>query len=475
MKRIVAFITAVMLGLLSPLHQHGTALAMEVKAHGLWELSLDWGQGWAAFNKTPTLSRDTFLPTQRLRVWTEFVANEHLKGVIGLETGCDWGYAPAGGALGTDGYAVQVKHSYVDWDVPDTELNIRMGLQRFAIPGLMRGNAILGDDGAGVIASYDFNDTVAATAFWLRPWNDNAVKSAGSDDEADFFGLLLPIKGDGFQITPWTMYGSVGANAFEEGPGYGNQMKSLGCLFAPLYGNYGIPGKVTGRSKGFWFGTHAKWTALAPFQLELEADYGKMNGFNAESGREGWLIAGLAEYKTEKVTPGILFWYGSGDDGDIHNGSENLPMLAPEWAATNLGYGRTIQTRGVTSNALGYGPSGTWALGAQATLHPTEKLMQEARIVYIRGTNDKRNAHYATMSPDGFPTVFRGSSTNLYLTENDSAWEANLTSLYSIQDNLSLAVELGYLKLNLDDTLYPADFSYEDKAYRVSVSLLYKF
>lgn len=475
MKRMAACVLAIMISVLIPLQRHGTALAMEVKVKGLWELSLDWGQGWAAFNNTPTLSRDTFLPTQRLRVWTEFVASEHLKGLVWLETGGDWGYAPDGGALGTNGKSVKVKHSYIDWTVPDTDLTVRMGLQRFAIPGLMRGNAILGENGAGIMASYPFSSTVSATAFWMRPWNDNAIKSEKRQDEADFFGFLLPVKTDGLQVTPWLMYGSVGANAFEEGPGYRNIKAMVGGLFAPLYTNYGIPGKTSGRARAFWAGAHAKWTAQDPFRLEIEADYGNVKGYNAESGRKGWLLAGLAEYRMEKVTPGLLFWYGSGDDDNIHNGSENLPMLAPEWAATSMGYGRSIQTRGVTSNALGYGPSGTWALGAQVTLFPLEKLMQEARIVYLRGTNDKKNARYATMNWDGTPTIFRGAATNMYLTENDSAWEANLSSLYQIEKNLDLAVELGYLKLNLDDSIYPATLSYKDRAYRISVSLLYKF
>jgi len=459
------------------------AAELEVEFSGLAEMSLDWGQGWAAFNEAPILYRDNFMPTQRLRVWMDAKVSEELKFVFGLETGFDFGNSSGGGALGGDGYTVQVKHAYLDWKMPEHKFKTRIGLQRFAIPGIMRGNAILGDDGAGITASYTINKNISVDAFWIRPWNDNNPTtdpalgpdpSKNANDEADFFAVLVPIKYEEFQITPWIMYGSVGAEAFLSKPGYATQMESLGCLFAPLYGQYGTKDLI-GDSQGFMLGAHTKLQMLAPFRIELETDYGSMDGFNDESAREGWLVAGLAELALGKFTPGLIFWYGSGDDDEIANGSEQLPMLAPEWAATNLGFGRTVQTRGVTSNAIGYGPAGTWALGAQLVVYPTPTWVNEFRFVYLAGTNSNEMGKYASMDLGGGPTVFRGAGTNLYLLEDDSAWEVNWTSIYPIIEHLTLAVEAGYMELDLDETLRVADFTYSDSVYRFATTLIYKF
>lgn len=465
-----------------PFSSANNAHAVEVKFSGLAEMSLDWGQGWAAFHDTPYVYRDNFMPTQRIRIWMDAKATEDLKFVFGVESGFDFGNNGDGGALGGDGYSLKIKHAYLDWRIAGSNLKTRIGLQRFAIPGLMRGNAILGDDGAGVTASYEVNDNFSINAFWLRPWNDNIVADtsgnakATNDDESDFFAVLLPIKFDEFQITPWIMYGQVGRGAFEDKkPGFDNPMESLGCLFAPLYGNYGITTPLSDQASGFMLGAHTKLQVFDPFRIELETDYGSMGGFNAQSARKGWLVAGLAELALGKITPGILFWYGSGDDANINNGSEQLPMLAPEWAATSLGFGRTVQTRGVTSNAIGYGPAGTWALGAQFTVVPVPKSINEIRFVYLGGTNNNAMGKYNTMAGTAPPSIFRGAGTNLYLLEDDRAWEVNWTSMYQLNPSLMLAVELGYMELHLDEALYPVGFSYRDSVYRVATTLVYKF
>lgn len=36
-------------------------------------------------------------------------------------------------ALGTDGKVVKVRYSYVDWNIPETDAKVRMGLQPFDI------------------------------------------------------------------------------------------------------------------------------------------------------------------------------------------------------------------------------------------------------------------------------------------------------------------------------------------------------
>ena len=163
------------------------------------------GQQWAAIHQ----GRDSFESIQRLHLQMEAVASESLSGTVFFEIGEQrWGMASQGGALGADGNMVKVKHAYIDWRVPGTELKLRMGLQGVRLPGFALDNPVFNDDVAGITASYTFNKNVGLTALWLRPYNDNYVDSYGSSfqsnfmDNMDLFVLSLPVRGDGFKVTP---------------------------------------------------------------------------------------------------------------------------------------------------------------------------------------------------------------------------------------------------------------------------------
>ena len=79
--------------------------------------------------------------------------------------------------------------------------------------------------------------------------------------------------------------------------------------------------------------------------------------------RQGWLLSGIAEYKLDYVTPGLIAWYGSGDNSDTMDGSERLPTLSPGWGATTLGWDGAygISDGAVLSNT----PTGTWGVVAR--------------------------------------------------------------------------------------------------------------
>ena len=74
-----------------------------------------------------------------------------------------------------------------------------------------------------------------------------------------------------------------------------------------------------------------------PLRLAFDFAYGKADWGKAANGqdltRQGWLLSGIAEYKLDYVTPGLIAWYGSGDNSDTMDGSERLPTLSPGWGA----------------------------------------------------------------------------------------------------------------------------------------------
>lgn len=109
---------------------------------------------------------------------------------------------------------VEVRYSYIDWAIPETDVLVRMGLQPFVMPGFVAGSAVLDGDGAGITIGGNFTENVGANLFWLRAENDNTNGYGKWHDDQnnamDFVGLTLPLTFDGVKITPWGMYGFVG-------------------------------------------------------------------------------------------------------------------------------------------------------------------------------------------------------------------------------------------------------------------------
>ncbi len=167
----------------------GTASAVDFKISGEWDFN------WERHNLNVVKADkgDTFAARQRLRTQVDVIAPEHLSGVVFLEIGdtC-WGEAESGGAWGSDAKNVEVRYSYVDWVVPQTDLKVRMGLQPFALPSFVAGSPVLDDvDGAGITW------LMSSTTTWVRPCSGPAPRTATP---------LIPIPEIpliGVRMTPW--------------------------------------------------------------------------------------------------------------------------------------------------------------------------------------------------------------------------------------------------------------------------------
>ena len=183
--------------------------------------------------------------------------------------------------------------------------------------------------------------------------------------------------------------------------------------------------------------------------------------------RQGWLLSGIAEYKLDYVTPGLIAWYGSGDNSDTMDGSERLPTLSPGWGATTLGWDGAY---GISDGAvLSKTPTGTWGVVARlADISFFENLTHTLAVGFYTGTN---NTRMVTSGP-----VSGVESGNVYLTTKDHAWEVNFDSQYKIYENLTLAAEMGFVRLDLDKDVWGSKLSGVDKtAYKVGLNLNYAF
>ena len=193
------------------------AQAIDFKAKGIWQVGMGLSQRnfvkSVGGNKTD--SNDVMNSRSRIRFQMDAVASESLSGSVHFEIGhIQWGQQAGGGALGADSTsAIKVRMAFMDWQVPDTSLKVRMGLQNLTLPTKAGNSSVAGNlDVAGIVASWQFSETVGLSALWLRPFNDNYSAEGNTNylDNMDIWGLTLPVRLEGFEMTPWVLYGIRG-------------------------------------------------------------------------------------------------------------------------------------------------------------------------------------------------------------------------------------------------------------------------
>ncbi|WP_304024000.1 outer membrane homotrimeric porin [Desulfovibrio piger] len=470
------------------------ASAIDFKAKGQWLMGFAAGDGALVSHKKAdkasnhnkaTNTDDTFSAMQRLRLQLDAVASESLSGTVYFEIGdTTWGQNVSGGALGADQKIVELKNAYIDWMVPNTDLKFRMGIQNIAMPNVAGGSAVLDDDVAGIVANYQFNENVGLTAVWARPFNDNwnsaserwdaTTDDANYHDNVDMFALMVPLTFDGVKVTPWAMYGMIGANSWDA---IDNDMHKGSY---PAFSLRPYPLAYNGRSfdtdkaygSAFWAGLPISVTAFDPLNIELDINYGyvesmgrydvqQQNSKGGDTQREGWLVKALVEYKLDWGTPGIFGWYSSGDDGNVKNGSERMPTMSgcanfmSFMGDGNYGWGDPrLYDRNLTY-------AGTWGVGL--LIHDmsfVEDLKHSFRVAYWGGTNSPAMAKYVK---DAYGWD-NGTPEGPYLTTNDGLLEFNLVNSYQIYENLEANLELSYIVNMVDDDTWKR--SYRNDSYK---------
>ena len=80
-------------------------------------------------------------------------------------------------------------------------------------------------------------------------------------------------------------------------------------------------------------------------------------------------------------------------------------------------------------------------------------LTHAIQVGYYRGTNNKNMPENAGMTTfhTSYPDATGSMVGSTYLTTKDGAWEATFDTDYQIYKDLTLAVELGYIHLSLND------------------------
>ena len=460
------------------------ASAIDFKAKGQWIMSFDYGmhgnfgESKAKNNSGFGKHEDEFEARQRVRLQLDAVASEALSGTVFFEIGDQiWGQDSTGGALGADGKVVELKRAYIDWMVPQTDLKVRMGIQGIALPSFTtNASQIMDDDVAAISLNYQFNENVGLTAFWARPYNDNAGYYKNSDfggtqyknymDNMDMFAVLLPLTFDGVKVTPWVMYAAMGPGMLDTNgktdkdfavSSFGNAWnRAASGMTSGFFGT----DPVSSYGNAFWAGVTGEVTYWDPFRIAWDVNYGSASYDNEKMNREGWLASLLLEYKLDWGTPGLYGWYGSGDDSNPKNGSERMPVVS---ANGNNGFSNFafngnpyIAREGV----LGTNMTGTWGIGARLKdVSFLEDLKHTLRVNFMGGTNAPKMAKYIRdygnpYAKHGVSDVARYATAYdpMYLTTDDTALEIGLTNTYKMYDNFTVMLDASYVALWLEDS-----------------------
>ncbi len=191
------------------------AMAIESVFGGYWRTRAYTQQNFGGNDEG---DYDTTLVDTRTRLYYTAIFNENFKFVNKFEFDTAWGSRSSYGDIGADGVNVEVKNSYIDFNLGS--VNTKIGVQAYK---LARG-FLFNDDFAGAIFTYKA-EAFELPIFWIKAYEggiDDAdyVDDDQNDYDIDYVGIAPKFSfGDAGSIQPILVYAfsddaSLGANAY---------------------------------------------------------------------------------------------------------------------------------------------------------------------------------------------------------------------------------------------------------------------
>jgi len=469
-KLLVLFALAAMV-----LGAAGLANALDVKARG------EFRANWNYWSNTDFLSnkgaRDQTKHNelvQRARIYMDFRANENVNFQLGLEIGDTfWGDQASGGDISADQKVIEVKRAFMEFKWPTYKsLVSTVGIQGAVFPNSgYFGSAIMDDDIAGITVANKWNDMASTVVGFYRAF-ENRGSGLGSHNnrveedqsQLDVTLLALPLTFDGFKTTPFFSMAFLGKNINETGT-----TGSTG-----LTAQDGTASAMEGQATPWWAGAGFEVTALDPFAIYADFNYGAVDQKEQKGDRKGWLADLGIDYKgLSWFTPGVYGWYSTGMDDDINNGDERMPIISDGWTAGTTIFGGARMLNNDLGNVGARQVTGTWGVGMKlAKISFVQDLTHDLYFYYTAGTNDADAVKKGSSLPWGS------------LTDKDHIVGLDFNNTYKIMEELSFMVDLGIGWADFDKdtwrastTTTPAGRNVDEQAtlYRTSVGLLYRF
>ena len=441
MKRfaLVALLAAMLFGVASSASATELKVKGNLDVYGMWSANLN-------DHDSDVADGDNYMTTQRMRTYFTYVANENLKAVLGLEMDQIWGVG-TGGDWGTDGKSnIEIKHSYLDFNFPDTTVNVKAGLQSISLPSVF-GNPVFDDDAAALVVSAPINEMFGVTVGYTRGADGSTNVSDGllddgeDQEDMDMAFIAAPITLDGFSIAPYFGYAWIGEN-----------VSFTGQQGVSAQGDYTLDGDAT-----VWVaGANAELTMFDPLTFAADLIYGVGEDDDYES--KGWYGALAASYKMDMLTATLFSTYATGADDD--DDEDNfMPTLAEGWGLTPYvggvrAFSTTYDSFGTDNLGVGSDGTGLWTVGLILDkISFVENLSHKLVIAYAQGTSDE--------------------DTNAF-TEEDDLWEVYFVNKYMIYENLAAINELGYFQAS-SEAYDDATGDDLDSSYFATVGFQYKF
>ena len=441
MKKIMTLLLATWLALSGS--AYSTANAVEIKAGGEWQFGMSW-------DKVSTDKHDrgeVFHAVQRIRPQFNFIADENLSATLQFEIG-DGHFGNDGWALGNDGHTVKVRYGYVDWKVPglNFDTRVRMGMMDGEVPTYTF-HTPFAVETAGVAINSEFCDNAGITLGWFRPYNHDTKEM---HDTIDVFVLSLPLKGDGWEVTPWGMATVMGHDSLSKWwKDVSDGAWSGGSELAAIAGllPYGIPARYK----------------------PLTDEYDPILGGYTKSRPFGWWLGVGGEISLfDPLTVAFDLTYGAFDAGKYaFDDTTIFKMKRKGWMASALA--------SYDAATLGIDLAGTWGIGIHFDdISFIDNLTHNLRFTYYQGTNNVeiiRGDH-----PVRFINDLAAEHNSIYLTTSDRAFEVNFENAWEIYKNLVMNLELGYIRLDLEKKVWGFDSAdFTKNLWKVGIYMTYSF
>lgn len=490
MKRLIllGILAAALLGVAA------TASAADIKATGQWIVEAIWSDNFDLVNNKNDNSRSNLNNTEeKFNIWTrvrtqfEFIANENLKGVLATEVGSNkWGSSGTYD-LGSTPTVIGVRRAYVDFNWPGTKVNFKAGpLIGVGLPAAVGGgSAIFDEEVSSLVVSAPITDNVSVLGVYARLFSGAGAYSANptnTHDSMDAFALALPIKFDGFKVTPFGMFAYAENGIFNRSNTVTAHTMGLLAQNASTSMQQGI--------QSWWGGAAIEMTMFDPFVVKADVNYGSLtskaagNDSKKQNNMSGWMLDLSVDYTgLSFMTPQLFFAWSSGEDGNATTGSNSgaghrMPMVVASsyslgsfWMSGASGKALAGSTSVGTARSNLANSMGFWTVGLNLKdITFLEGLKHTFTVMYVQGTNSKDIGPVYNTSATDVNNIQYGQT----LTTKDSLWEVDLNTSYAIYKELTAYLELGYIAPSFSKSVW-GDSNGGDAATKIAVGLGYNF
>jgi hypothetical protein len=399
----------------------------------------------------------------RMRLYFTGVASENLKAVSKFEIDDYWGDARLGslsadGGSNNDAAGMEIKNAYIDFIVPDTALNIKVGIigARLDKPAW-----VFNDDTSGLFAAYKYGEWYFA-GLYSRLGDSNsisptasAITPTDSADDVDIWAFAVNYNMEGIFTAAnfaWISNGDQYGGTADPGSDYdlyvisfdGDYSSDVFSVYGDIAFNAGEnkQGATNSDFKGYAFMAGGTFTATDMITVGGDFYYASGNK-SGNDDTKAFVTAGAPTGRNAYNMDSVIFpgWF---DD-------DTATILTP--GSSTYVSNNNVSSTGLGTNA-GYCLNNIWALGVHGDIKPLEKTLIQVGGAYMA---------FVEKVPDD---VSKPTS------EDDSlgySFYARLSQ--GVVDGLTLKAEAGYFVA--DDGF--TDNSSDDDAYRLAMGLFYSW